>query len=51
MKTEYKGCFIVLCEDGTFDIVDVNSDLVDGGYANFSDCTRYIDELENEGMK
>ena len=45
LKAEYKGYFIESCDDGTFDIVEANGELVDGEYPSVEAAELFIDEI------
>lgn len=42
-KQKYNGFYIVQVEDGSFDITELNSDLVDGGFKSVDECKAVID--------
>lgn len=46
MKEKYKGFNIIECQDGTFDIEELNGDLVDGNFKSLQDCKDDIDLYE-----
>ncbi len=45
LKALYKGYFIESCDDGTFDIVDDDGELVDGAYQSVEAAELFIDEI------
>jgi hypothetical protein len=41
----YKGFLITDGDDNTFDILEANRELVDGGFTSTKECKTYIDNM------
>lgn len=43
---KYKGYEILMCEDGTLNVLDSSGELIDGGFDTYMEVEEYIDERE-----